>query len=166
MDNEVTTTSTVSGTATIRWRALPRRWVLLGVAGLLIAIAVLVPLALTMSRSALYAVAPNAQSGQDMDGSPQRSPDAPYATGESAGAGVAADVSEEPASAQPWDRMIIRTGTLQLTVKDIGDSIQRVRAASTASGGYVFSSETHSRRQLRPGLARATRPRRPGNEGC
>ena len=102
MDNEVTTTSTVSGTATIRWRALPRRWVLLGVAGLLIAIAVLVPLALTMSRSALYAVAPNAQTGQDMDGSPQRSPDAPYATGESAGAGVAADVSEEPASAQPW----------------------------------------------------------------
>jgi hypothetical protein len=46
--------------------------------------------------------------------------------------------------AQPWDRMIIRTGTLQLTVKDVGDSIQRVRAAATASGGYVFSSETRN----------------------
>jgi hypothetical protein len=40
--------------------------------------------------------------------------------------------------------MIIRTGTLQLTVKDVGDSVQRVRGAATAAGGYVFSSETRN----------------------
>ena len=60
------------------------------------------------------------------------------------GTGTATDATGKPVATQPWDRMIIRTGTLQLTVKDVGDSVQRVRAAATSSGGYVFSSETRN----------------------
>jgi hypothetical protein len=143
MDNEASTTTSI---APQHRRALPRRTLLLAVAGLVIAGAILVPLALSMSRSLAPMLAPNAQYLTDGDGSPMatpaaRNPDTGIA-GESAG--TATDSGGQPASAQPWDRMIIRTGTLQLTVKDVADSIQRVRAAATAQGGYVFSSESRN----------------------
>jgi hypothetical protein len=125
-------------------RRLPRKWILLTVAGLLIAAVVLVPLGLGIGRFAIRSVT----TYDDADAFARLSPAPTPAMGaseESANAtgGVAATGGEAP-PAQPWDRMIIRTGTLQLTVKDMGDSIQRVRAAANASGGYVFSSETRN----------------------
>jgi hypothetical protein len=75
----------------------------------------------------------------------QPAPTPGMAASEAPMASGAGTVTEADAGAtQPWDRMIIRTGTLHLTVKEMGDSIQRVRAAASASGGYVFSSETRN----------------------
>ncbi|MEO6457819.1 MAG: DUF4349 domain-containing protein [Chloroflexia bacterium] len=45
--------------------------------------------------------------------------------------------------AQNWDRMIIRTATLQLKVKDVPESLDRVRALAGTHGGYIASSESH-----------------------
>jgi hypothetical protein len=45
-------------------------------------------------------------------------------------------------SAQSWDRMVIRTATLQLTVNDVGASVGRLRSLASQHGGYVTSSET------------------------
>ncbi len=44
---------------------------------------------------------------------------------------------------QGWDRMIIRTATVDLTVKDVNTAIERVKAITAQQGGYVFSSESH-----------------------
>jgi hypothetical protein len=44
---------------------------------------------------------------------------------------------------QPWDRKIIRTATLQLTVKDVVSSVDRVRLLAAQHGGYVFQSDSH-----------------------
>ncbi|MEO8289325.1 MAG: DUF4349 domain-containing protein [Chloroflexota bacterium] len=41
-----------------------------------------------------------------------------------------------------WDRMVIRTASLQLTVKDVGASVDRIRSLAGQHGGYVFSSES------------------------
>jgi hypothetical protein len=42
-----------------------------------------------------------------------------------------------------WDRKIIRTATLQLTVKSVTTSLDQVRALAGAHGGYVTQSESH-----------------------
>ena len=46
-------------------------------------------------------------------------------------------------SAQNWDRMIIRTATLQLKVKDVPESLDRVRSLAGIHGGYIASSDSH-----------------------
>ena len=140
MDTEIST----PGRATVRRPRFPRKWIVLTVVGLLIAAAILVPLGLSLAGR--YAMSPM-DSLPDIAESTIRQPAptpgmAAYEAPMASGAGTASQV--DAASAQPWDRMIIRTGTLQLTVKDMGDSVQRVRAAASASGGYVFSSETRS----------------------
>jgi len=38
--------------------------------------------------------------------------------------------------------MVIRTATLQLTVKDVGEGVDRIRSLASQHGGYVTSSET------------------------
>ena len=45
--------------------------------------------------------------------------------------------------AQTWDRMIIRTATLQLKVKDVADSLDKVRSLAGTHGGYIASSDSH-----------------------
>jgi hypothetical protein len=45
--------------------------------------------------------------------------------------------------AQSWDRMIIRTATLQLKVKDVADSLDRVRSLAGTHGGYIANSDSH-----------------------
>ena len=45
--------------------------------------------------------------------------------------------------AQNWDRMIIRTATLQLKVKDVTASVDTVRSLASTHGGYIASSESH-----------------------
>jgi hypothetical protein len=140
MDTEIST----GGAATAQRRRLPRKVVLAIVAGLLVAAVILVPFGLALVRysSNMLAASPPAA---DRDASMSAMPTPATAYGlsaESADGRATTDVAQN--STQPWDRMIIRTGTLHLTVKDVGDSIQRVRAAANASGGYVFSSETRN----------------------
>jgi hypothetical protein len=43
---------------------------------------------------------------------------------------------------QPWDRMVIRTATIQLTVKDAAAGVDRLRSLASQHGGYVSSSDT------------------------
>src|SRR5687768_10719093 len=43
---------------------------------------------------------------------------------------------------QPWDRMIIRTATLQMQVESVGASMDKVRLVAAARGGYVTQSES------------------------
>lgn len=49
--------------------------------------------------------------------------------------------SSQPAN-PGWDRMIIRTATLQLQVKDVTPSLDEVRGLAGAHGGYVSQSES------------------------
>ncbi len=42
-----------------------------------------------------------------------------------------------------WDRMIIRTATLQLKVKDVAASMDEVRTLAGAHAGYVTQSDSH-----------------------
>jgi hypothetical protein len=44
--------------------------------------------------------------------------------------------------AQPWDRMIIRTGTLQLKVKDVSNALNEVRSLAGGHGGYISQSDS------------------------
>jgi hypothetical protein len=55
----------------------------------------------------------------------------------------AAYIAGNGVKAQGWDRMIIRTATVALTVKDVTTAIERVKAITAQQGGYVFSSESH-----------------------
>lgn len=71
------------------------------------------------------------------DSAPGASNSAP-ATG-----GGAASEATGSKVAQAWDRKIIRTGTLQLTVKDVSSGVDRVRALAAQHGGYVFQSDSH-----------------------
>jgi hypothetical protein len=43
---------------------------------------------------------------------------------------------------QPWDRMIIRTGTLQLKVKDVSNALNEVRSLAGGHGGYISQSDS------------------------
>lgn len=47
------------------------------------------------------------------------------------------------AQAKPWDRKIIRTATIQLTVKDVLTSVDKVQLLAAQHGGYVFQSDSH-----------------------
>ena len=49
--------------------------------------------------------------------------------------------SNQPANPN-WDRMIIRTATLQLQVKDVAPSLDEVRGLAGAHGGYVVQSDS------------------------
>lgn len=44
---------------------------------------------------------------------------------------------------QAWDRMIIRTAAVGLTVKDVLSSVERIGSLASLHGGYVFASESH-----------------------
>ncbi|HYP41121.1 MAG TPA: DUF4349 domain-containing protein [Chloroflexia bacterium] len=44
--------------------------------------------------------------------------------------------------AQPWDRMIIGTGTLQLKVKDVSNALNEVRSVAGGHGGYISQSDS------------------------
>jgi hypothetical protein len=44
--------------------------------------------------------------------------------------------------AQSWDRMIIRTAAVGLTVKDVASSVERIGSLAALHGGYVFASES------------------------
>ncbi len=46
-------------------------------------------------------------------------------------------------AAQSWDRMIIRTATLQLKVKDVSASLDTVRSLAGTHSGYIASSDSH-----------------------
>lgn len=73
--------------------------------------------------------------------------DAPAASVEASGgaAAIGAPMAEYKAgqAAQGWDRKIIRSGTLQLQVKDVAASLDQVRALAGTHGGYI--SQTDSR---------------------
>ena len=59
------------------------------------------------------------------------------------GDGKTVDGLTQNTAAQSWDRMVIRTATLQLTVKDVGATADRVMSLASQHGGYVTSSETN-----------------------
>ena len=61
------------------------------------------------------------------------------AAGASSGTGSAQGQTQP----QPWDRKIIRTATLQLTVSDVVESMDRVRTLAYQHGAYVFQSDSH-----------------------
>ncbi|MEO5951728.1 MAG: DUF4349 domain-containing protein [Chloroflexia bacterium] len=54
-----------------------------------------------------------------------------------------ASIPGSDVTGQGWDRMIIRTAVVDLTVKDVTTAIERVKAITAQQGGYVFSSESH-----------------------
>ncbi|MBF6614351.1 MAG: DUF4349 domain-containing protein [Chloroflexi bacterium] len=41
-----------------------------------------------------------------------------------------------------WDRMIIRTATLQITVKDVGAGLDQIRSLADANAGYISGSDS------------------------
>lgn len=47
-------------------------------------------------------------------------------------------------SAPDWDRMIIRTATLQLQVKDVAATLDEVRGLAGAHAGYVATTDSHA----------------------
>jgi hypothetical protein len=47
-----------------------------------------------------------------------------------------------PPDAQPWDRMIIRTATLQVQVESVAASLDKVRVVASSRGGYVTQSDS------------------------
>lgn len=50
---------------------------------------------------------------------------------------------ESVTKTQSWDRMIIRTATVDMTVKDVAAAVERIKTVTAQQGGYVFSSESH-----------------------
>ncbi|HEX8219654.1 MAG TPA: DUF4349 domain-containing protein, partial [Chloroflexia bacterium] len=57
-------------------------------------------------------------------------------------AAKAGQEGQEGQEGQGWDRMIIRTATLQLRVKDVAASMDEIRAVAGGHGGYVTGSES------------------------
>lgn len=53
------------------------------------------------------------------------------------------DTTQSQTQSKPWDRKIIRTATLQLTVKDVATGVDKVRLLAAQHGGYVFQSDSH-----------------------
>jgi hypothetical protein len=78
---------------------------------------------------------------QEMD--PSRAQEGAIA-GPAAGAGgtVGLDAQANQAS-QPWDRMVIRTATLNLTVEDVTAGVNQVTALAARYGGRVMQMDTH-----------------------
>jgi hypothetical protein len=82
---------------------------------------------------------------KDMYSEPVAQPTAAAAYMEGTGAdGVnAPNTGGQPGEqAQPWDRMIIRTGTLQLKVKDVSNALNEVRSLAGGHGGYISQSDS------------------------
>lgn len=107
-----------------------------------------------LSVTATDAVSPlgllNAEQGKVLnayaaDGQPMKMPTTAAAesapNSESTVRGPAGGVGNQ--AAQNWDRMIIRTATLQLKVKDVADSLDKVRSLAGTHGGYIASSDSH-----------------------
>ncbi len=65
------------------------------------------------------------------------------AGGAAGGPSISGQSQPQPQN-KPWDRKIIRTATLQVTVKDVGSSVDRVRLLADQHGGYVFQSDSHA----------------------
>jgi len=77
----------------------------------------------------------------DMAAQPQSAPALESDAKNESTTGSSAKGPAAPA-AQNWDRMIIRTATLQLKVKDVPESLDRVRALATTHDGYIASSDS------------------------
>lgn len=66
-----------------------------------------------------------------------------YAAGEDAGTVSApGDTAKYGQEGQGWDRIIIRTAMLQLSVKDVGASMDEIRSVIGGHAGYVTGSES------------------------
>ncbi len=85
-------------------------------------------------------MAPEAQVGDRMAAQPD-------AYNKSTGVGGAAPQAQSQAQAQaqtqPWERMIVRTATLQLKVKDVAASLDQIRALAGAHDGIITQSDSH-----------------------
>ncbi|HYO49667.1 MAG TPA: DUF4349 domain-containing protein [Chloroflexia bacterium] len=87
---------------------------------------------------------------KDMYFEPVAQPTTAAASMEGTGADGASSMRDAPntgggqpgAQAQPWDRMIIRTGTLQLKVKDVSNALNEVRSLAGGHGGYISQSDS------------------------
>lgn len=55
---------------------------------------------------------------------------------------ASANVPEQVQEGQNWDRMIIRTATLQLRVKDVATSMDEIRSLVGGHAGYVTGSQS------------------------
>lgn len=69
------------------------------------------------------------------------------ATGATTAGGATGTTSQDSGTAnaqagKDWDRMIIRTATLQLKVKDVAASMDQVRAMAGAHAGYITQSDS------------------------
>lgn len=69
------------------------------------------------------------------------------ATGATGAGGATGATSQDSSTAnaqagKDWDRMIIRTATLQLKVKDVAASMDQVRAMAGAHAGYITQSDS------------------------
>ncbi|MBI2942358.1 MAG: DUF4349 domain-containing protein [Chloroflexi bacterium] len=70
-------------------------------------------------------------------------PQAPNADGARSAFGTGQTASESTGGAAlPWDRMIIRTGQLRLTVENVEESLAAARRIANQLGGFVAQSET------------------------
>lgn len=56
--------------------------------------------------------------------------------------GIQAQTSSPETNAQSWDRMIIRTANVGLTVKDVRAAVDRASSLAVQHGGYVFSTDS------------------------
>jgi hypothetical protein len=66
------------------------------------------------------------------------------ATGSQAPAsGGASSETQSQTTTQPWDRKIIRTATMQLTVKDVSLAVDKVQTLASLHGGLVFQEDSH-----------------------
>lgn len=120
-----------------------RKWFTPVKTGVLIAVVVAILAGLVFSFGRSNAFAPDV-SGIDL----RTPPPSDSVAGKDGGAATTdtdfyGNVTEDVTRAQSWDRMIIRTATVDLTVKDVTTAIERIKAITSQQGGYVFSSESH-----------------------
>jgi hypothetical protein len=57
--------------------------------------------------------------------------------------GGASPQTQNQTTTQPWDRKIIRTATMQLTVKDVSLAVDKVQTLASLHGGLVFQEDSH-----------------------
>lgn len=72
---------------------------------------------------------------------PDRQPPTNQSDSPAAGASASSPALQSQAT-QNWDRMIIRTGTLQLNVKDVLVAADQIRALAQSHAGYVTQSDS------------------------
>ena len=125
-----------------------RQWVVAGVM-LLVTISILALSAFAMRANFAPAASPGYWASDPSSGGSSGLTDGAFdgddtALGRSANfqASMYVAPSESQPPAQSWDRMIIRTANLGLTVKDVMSAVDRVNSLAVQHGGYVFSSES------------------------